>query len=352
MLRRLLSTTVISSLAVTFAFAALAKDIAVTSGQVESLGIKLSQTRQAMNETVALLPAVVVPAMNEYVAASAPFSGTVVKAHVLPGQFIKKGDPLTTLASRELLETLSQLAQSEAELQATKAIADRKRILADKNIYSPTMATEAEAQVAKIEAVIEQNRRTVTMDGIKLGENGHYTIVASSDGRVDEIPAMPGDAVQPMGPVATFHRSEQIWVQAQVSADLVGKIRPGDKIEVIDGPQGVVVSVVGSLDKLTRSATMLASLPTESGLLPGQLVTLSVVRTAVTGSLEVPASAVSWINKRHAVFVRQADGFRLATVTVRGKSSQGATVTGELSEGELVASSGLPQLEFMLGGGN
>lgn len=350
MLCRLLRTSVISSLAFCPAFAAAAKDIAVTPAQVENLEIKLAETRPATSEAVALLPATVVPAMNEHIAATAPFSGTVVQVHVLPGQYIKKGDPLTTLASRELLETLSQLAQSDAELQAAKAIAERKRTLADKNIYSPTMAAEAEAQVAKIEAVINQHKKAVSMGGIKLGENGHYTIVASSDGRIDEVPAMPGDAVQPMGPVATFDTSERIWVEAQVSADLVSKIRPGDMVQVVDGPEGEVVSIGGSLDKMTRSAMMLASLPGDSGLMPGQMVTVTVVRTAVTGSLQVPASAVSYINERHAVFVRQAEGFRLATVTVSGRSPQGATVTGELASGEMVAASGLPQLEFMLEG--
>ncbi len=348
--RSLCLAIIASSVALPVA-AADGQDIVVTPKQVERLEIKLAQTRPATTEAIALLPATVVPAINQHIAATAPFSGTVVQAHVLPGQYIKKGDPLTTLASRELIETQSQLAQSEAELQAAKAIAKRKRTLANKKIYSPTMATEAEAQVAKIQAVIDQKKKAVSMGGIKLGENGLYTIVASSDGRVDEVPAMPGDAIQSMAPVATFNKSESIWVEAQVSADLVGKIRPGDKVQVVDGPEGIVVSIGGSLDKLTRSATLMASLPGNSGLLPGQMVTISVSRTAVTGSLDVPASAVSWINDRHAVFVRRPEGFRLATVTVRGKSPVGATVTGELLEGEMVAASGLPQLEFMLEGG-
>ena len=151
------------------ALAAQAKDIGVSSKQIERMEIKIAQTRPATTEAIALMPATVVPAMNAHIAATAPFSGTVVQAHVLPGQYIKKGDPLTTLASRELLETLSQLAQSEAELQGAKAIAERRRTLADKKIYSPTMADEAEAQVAKIQAVINQNRNTVALAGIKRG---------------------------------------------------------------------------------------------------------------------------------------------------------------------------------------
>lgn len=350
MLRRLRFSMVVSSLALMLPAAAEAQTIAITPKQVDNLEIKLAETKSATREALALLPATVVSAMNQHVAATAPFAGTVVQAHVLPGQYVKKGEALATLASRELLDTLSQIAQSEAELQMAKAIAARKRTLADKKIYSPTMAQEAEAQAAKIEAVLNQNRRAVSMGGIKLDEHGQYTIVAASDGRVDEVSALPGASVEANAPVATLILGDELWIEAQVSADLVTKIRPGDKVQVVDGPEGVVVSIGGSLDKLTRSATLLARLPKDTGLLRGQMVTISVMRDAVTGSLDIPASAVGWIHNRHAVFVREGEGFRLATVSVKGRSQSSATVTGELAAGEMIAASGLPQLEFMLEG--
>lgn len=350
MLRQLFCFSLISASTLLPAAAAERQNILITPTQVENLEIKLAETKPATTEALALLPATVVPAINQHIAATAPFSGTVVQVHVLPGQVVKKGDPLTTIASRELLETQSQMAQSEAELQMAKAIAERKRTLADKKIYSPTMAAEAEAQVAKIEAVLDQNRKTLTMGGIKLGDHGKYTIVAASDGRVDEVTALPGASVEANAPVATLSLSDEIWIEAQVSADLVTKIRPGDKVQVVDGPVGVVVSIGGSLDKLTRSATLLARLPKDSGLLRGQMVTISVMRDTITGSLDIPATAVSWINERHAVFVRENKGFRLATVSVKGRSQKHATVTGDLAVGEMVAASGLPQLEFLLEG--
>ncbi|CFX14361.1 Efflux transporter, RND family, MFP subunit [Candidatus Filomicrobium marinum] len=350
MLRALLCSTVTSILALGPAFAAGEQSIAVSPKQVENLEIKLAETKPATSEALALLPATVVSAMNQHIAATAPFSGTVVQNHVLPGQYVKKGDALATLASRELLETLSQIAQSEAELQMARAIAERKRTLADKQIYSPTMAAEAEAHVAKIAAVLEQNRKAVSMGGIKLGAPGQYTIVAANDGRVDEVSALPGAAVEANAPVATLVLGDEIWIEAQVSADLVTKIRPGDKVQVVDGPIGVVVSIGGSLDKLTRSAKLLARLPTDARLLRGEMVTISVMREATMGSLEVPASAVSWINDHHAVFVRQNSGFRLAPVSVNGRSQSSATVTGDLTAGEMVAASGLPQLQFILEG--
>ncbi len=332
---------------------AAAKDITVTPAQVERLAIKLEDVRTTTTEAVALLPATVVPAMNARLAATAPFAGTVVQLHVLPGQMVSKGEALATLSSRELLEAIAQLAQSEAELQMAEAVAQRKRTLASKNIASPTLAEEAEAQVAKIRAVIDRHKTAVALGGISLGENGQYTIRAPAAGKVVETFAMPGGTLAAMAAAVAVDVSGELWLEAQIPAELVWRIKPGDAVsvvggQVIEGLAGKVVSVGGSLDKMTRSATMLASVPANSRLLPGQMVTLSVARPTETGGLEVPAAAVAWIGDEHAVFVRSDNGFTLTPVTLRGKSPVAATVSGNLTAGQRVAASGLPQLESMM----
>ena len=136
----------------------------------------------------------------------------------------------------------------------------------------------------------------------------------------------------------------------QVPAGLVARIRPGDAIQVLDGPQGTVVSISGSLDRMTRSAVMYASVPSDTGLLPGQMVTLSVLRPTETGGLSVPAAAVAWVGNTPAVFVKNDSGFELTPVTLRGTSPMAATVAGNVLPGQEVAASGLPQLEAMIGG--
>lgn len=327
-----------------------AKELNVTAAQVERMDIKLALVKEASTEAVALLPGTVVPAMNARTVAAAPFAGTVVQIHVLPGQTVKKGDPLATLASRELLDALSQVKQSEAELQMSEAIAKRKRFLADKNITSPVLAEESDAQVAKIRAVLDQHRRTLSLGGITLGDGGQYTIASASSGIVVETQAMPGSKLDAMTPAVTIDNSAEVWIEAQVPSELVTRVKLGDRVRVIDGPIGKIVSIGGSLDRMTRSASMLASVPANTGLLPGQMVTLTVERATETGGLEVPSTAVAWINEKPAVFVKNDAGFSVRAVTLRGKSPISATVSGDLLPGQQVAETGLPQLESMLAG--
>lgn len=332
-----------------FGSAAGAQTVALNPTQVARMEIKLAEVQTADTETVVLLPGTVVPALNARVVAAASFAGTVIQVFVLPGQTVAKGAPLAVIESRDLLDALSQLKQAEAELQVGEAVARRKRDLADKGIASPILADEAEAQVVKIRAVLEQHRRTLSLGGVSVGEGGRYTITAPESGTIIETQAMPGASLEAMAPAVTIAVRAEVWVEVQVPADFVTRIQPGDAIQIIDGPQGTVVSISGSLDRMTRSAVMYASVPSESGLLPGQMVTLSVLRPTETGGLSVPATAVVWIDNRPVVFVKNDVGFELTPVTLRGKSPVVATVAGNVLPGQEVAASGLPQLEAMIG---
>lgn len=330
--------------------AAVAKDLAITPEQVRHLNIRVEPVKPADTETIATLPGTVVPPPNTRIVAAAPFAGTVVQVHALPGQRVSKGSRLLTISSRELLEAQGQLAQSEAELQTAEAIARRRRSLADKNFQNPTLAEEAEAQVAKIRAVIDQHRRAAALNGIIAGQDGQYAVPAPADGKVVEARVMPGDKIDAMTAAVTIDTSEELWIEVQVPAKLVSLIKPGDILEVENGPEGRVVSIGGSLSGLTRSAVMFATIPADSGLLTGQMVNVNILHTTETGGLVVPSSAVVSVNNRSAVFVRNNSGFSLVPVELRGRSPKLATISGPLGAGAKVAASGIPQLERMLQG--
>jgi RND family efflux transporter MFP subunit len=326
-----------------------AGEVSVSQSQIDRMAIKIEAVKPTSEQSVAILPGTVIPARNARIVAPAPFGGTVTQVHVLPGESVDKGAALATVSSRELIEAASALAQSEADHQAAKATAKRRRILADKNIQNPAMAEEAEAQVAKIEAVIAEHRQMLALAGSTTSSTGSYTIMAPAAGRVVETAVMPGDKIEMMAPAVTIDTRNELWIEAQLPAHLVTQVTPGDRIQVVGGPEGIVKSVGGSLDKMTRSAKLIATVPAGSGLLPGQSVTLTIMQRAATGALSVPSSAVVRINNSDGVFVRNDGGFKLVPVEVSGRDPVSATISGDLPRGAQVAASGLPQLEQLLG---
>lgn len=322
----------------------------VSPEQVQQLEIALSPVKPATSDAVGLFPGTVVAAPNSRVAAAAPFAGTVVKVEVLPGQSVKAGAPLVTVLSRDLLEAQSTLGQNEAELEMAEAIARRKRDLASKNIMSPLLADEAEAQVRKLQAAITSQRRSLSLGTIEVGENGTYAIKAPADGKVVSLSTRAGTQIEAMSAAVTLSTSAELQVEVQLPVDLVADVKLGDPVEIGSGIEGTVLSVGSMVEPLTRSVLLLVSVPAGAPVVEGQLVTVTLKRQAETGSYEVPASAVAYINDGHAVFVRNSDGFSLAPVVLRGKSRTSATVTGDLTADQQVAASGLPQLEALVSG--
>ncbi|AHB47848.1 RND transporter [Hyphomicrobium nitrativorans NL23] len=324
-------------------------EIAVSQAQIDRLEIHLEEARPATQEAVALLPATIIPPMNSRIAVPAPFAGTVVSVHVLPGQSVEQGRTLMTIASRELVETLSQLRQAEANLAVASAVAERYRGLAEKNIASPTRAAETEAQRAGLEAVVDEHRRLVSLGKIKTDPDGSYALIAPRAGRIVEANVAPGASIGAMQAAVVFDTSDELWVEAQLPASLVGKVHPGDSITLEDGTKGKVLSVGHTLDPKTRSSTLTGTIPGSAGVVPGQMVTLSIHRQAAISSVEVPAQAVVWLGAAPSVFVRTEMGFAVQPVVLKGKTLRAATIGGGLTAGQKIAVSGLAQLENMIG---
>lgn len=324
-------------------------EIAISQAQIDRLEIKLEEVRPATEEAIALLPATIVPPMNSRIAVPAPFSGTVVSVEVLPGQTVEQGRTLVTVSSRELVEAHTRLRQAEASLASAAAVAERYRGLAEKNIASPTRAAEAEAQRAGLAASVEEHRRLLALGGIRSSPDGSYALVTQRAGRIVEANVAPGASIDAMAPAVVIDTSDELWVEAQLPASLVGKVRPGDSIRLDGDAKGRALSVGHTLDPKTRSATLVGTIPAGAGLVLGQMVTLSIHREAAVSGVDVPAQAVVWLSGTPNVFVRTATGFAPLRVTLKGKALHVATVEGDLAAGQKVAVSGLAQLENMIG---
>jgi cobalt-zinc-cadmium efflux system membrane fusion protein len=326
-----------------------AAEIAVSQAQIERLEIRLEEVRAATDEAIALLPGTIIPPLNSRVAVAAPFAGTVVSVDVLPGERILPGKKLMTIASRELVETQSQLRQAEANLGAASAVADRYRTLSDKNIASPTRARETDAQRAALGAVVEEHKRLVSLGNILTNPDGSYTLVAQKAGRIVEANVAPGASVAAMAPAVSLDTTDELWVEAQLQASLIGKAQPGDDIHLSDGTMGKVLSVGHTLDPKTRSTNLIGTIPAAGGLAAGQMVTLSIHRKAAVSGFDVPAKSVVFLSGTPSVFIRSKEGFTVQPVTLKGKTLHGATIEGPLQPGQQVAVSGLAQLENMIG---
>ncbi len=322
--------------------------IDLTPEQIDRLEINIADIDIAKMESVALLPAKVIPSRTGRLIVSAPFAGTVQSIMVLPGQFVKKGTPLATIASRDLITATARLEQAQAELALSKAKFRKKMWLVKKKIHSKVMADIPRAEMEVQRVIVKEYQNMLAIDSIIRHNNGTYTLRAPKSGRVAAATIMLGEQVAAMGAAVTIDTVKDLWIEAQIPASLIGSIKLGDEVQVAGTPPGKVIAVGGVIDPLTRSATLLAKLPADSGLLAGQMVTVSIKRRAAPGGLKVPSSALTYIDGAPVVFVKKNKGFKLVKILVRGKSMDEVTVTGNLSSSQKVATTGLAYLEKMI----
>ena len=317
---------------------------------MDALKIRLEKVRAASMEAVALLPATVVPPLNSRIAVSAPFAGTVLQVEVLAGQQVKKGMPLVTIASKDMLEATGRLKQLEVELATAELNAKRSRSLADKQAGSEMKAQETEAEAAKLRALTEQYRRITSLGNIRINADGTYSLVAPKSGHVVETRATPGAMLEAMAAAVLIDTSDEIWAQAQLPASLVCHIAPGDKVTVAPSLEGTVISAGCDLDPATRSAQLYARIPEGSGLVPGQMITITASRRLSKEAMNVPTQAVIYADGKPIVFRWMGSGFTVTPVSVLGKTAEIATVEGGLAPGDAVAVTAVAQLEKMMAG--
>lgn len=111
-----------------------------------------------------------------------------------------------------------------------------------------------------------------------------------------------------------------------------------------------MISAGADLDPVTRSSPLVARVPESSGLVPGQMVTLTVTRPTKKGAVSVPSQSVAYIDGKPVVFLWTGIAFNVTPVSVLGKTVDVATVEGGLASGQEVAATGIADLEKMMAG--
>ncbi|MFM7084484.1 MAG: efflux RND transporter periplasmic adaptor subunit [Hyphomicrobium sp.] len=343
----ILTATYLFGFFILFVRISSADEVALSPEQFEKLGITLVPAVSAKTTPIAVLAATVIAAPRSRIIVPSPFGGSIINVYALAGADVAKGDRIVTIWSQELRELQARLAQNEAEFIKAQMIAKRTRNLADLQVIPMNEALEAEEQVEAIKSVSEDIKKRISNEGIKVMEGGVFDVMAPEGGRISDIHAI-SEVIESTKPVAIIRTNENLWLDVQLPANLVSKVKVGDPVQIKEDLIGNVESVSNVIDRLTRSSKMLVSIPAGSNLLEGQLLSITLISKSQSEAMAIPSSAVAYIKGQPTIFIKVEAGFRPLAVDLLGKSLSGATVLGDLKPGQLVATNRLPELENMI----
>ncbi len=259
------------------------------------------------------------------------YSGRITKLHVdFTGAAVRKGQPLASVYSEELLVAQRELLESYRRRDINPALyrAARQRL------------TFWELTDAQIDAILE-----------KGGPVREIEILSPVTGVVTERNITLNDYIQRGQTLFRVADLSTVWLLFDVSETDIYRMRTGQNINFTlrsrpgDEREATVTFVEPTLDTSRRTVRVRAEAGNRDGTLrPGMLVSGNVQIDAQQPELLIPASAVLWTGPRSVVYVRdmEADSprFEAREVTLGSRSGDFYVIYDGISEGEHVVFNG------------
>jgi Cu(I)/Ag(I) efflux system membrane fusion protein/cobalt-zinc-cadmium efflux system membrane fusion protein len=218
---------------------------------------------------------------------------------------VHKGETLFTVYSPDLVQTQKELLLAE---QNQKAMAGSGVDGVASGSASLEHAAEERLRQWNIpDAQIEQLRKT----GKPTTE---IPIASPVSGFITERLALPNMYAEPSTRLYTIADLSHVWIDAQVSQEDIGRVRPGEAAEIrLDSYPGQVLhgtvgSILPQVDAATRTvAVRIAVANPGVRLKPGMYVNVSL-KANLGRQLVIPSSAVLESGLRHIAYIEQGNG--------------------------------------------
>lgn len=282
--------------------------------------------------------------------------GAVVRINRQLGDFVRAGEALAVMESRDAASIAAERSSASANLALARSTYAREKKLFDAKVTARQDLEGAQAALAAAEA--EARRSQSAASAAKVSGDGRTLgVVSLISGRVTKADAKLGSYVLAGTELFRVSDPNRIQINASVLAADARRIKPGDTavIELLGGETvtAVVRSATPSLDPDSKTATIVLTPQGIGGLTPGQGLRARIKPRGGGDSalIALPEEAVQTVEGKEVVFVKTAKGFQ-ATTVVTGKRGGGRIeIVDGLEAGAVVVTKGAFMLKAELGKG-
>ncbi len=317
--------------------------IQLSATQMQLAGIKVTPLylKKIANSIVA--PGEVV--LNSYKTAivTPRITAQILKRFVKLGDTVKKGTPLLALSSVQMLNAQGQLQSSSLEWYRVKKLG--KKVVSAQRYSEANIAFEQAKNQVLAYGMTKKQLNNFLKEKSAAKAKGNFQLLAPQNGTVIFDDFLLGELVQPGKKLVKISDESEIWVEAKLSPDQVGKVKKGSLAMVVIGQQsyqGKVIQIHHTLDEATRTLGVRLEIENKKDHLhPGLFVQVSIKSQQQQMALFVPLSAVlrnqngDWvIYKEH----KQGE-FEPKKITLVRTVGDKAVITG-VNEGDRVVTKG------------
>src|SRR5215467_1886866 len=252
-------------------------------------------------------------------------------------QFVKKGQPLFTIYSPELVASEQEYLLAKANMQR----------VSQSSVQGVSAGADTLLRAAR-ERLTQWNLSDSDITQLETGGKPitDFSFKSPVSGYVIERMALPNAYVQPDMRLYTIADLSSVWVQGQIFQEDTGKLKPGDPAEItVDAYpnrrfHARVEQILPQIDPSTRTLQVRLTVPNSNLLLkPGMFVNVRLV-LPLGRQLFVPASAVLQGGTRQVVFISRGQGtFDPREVQLGSRTDDGFVVLKGLQAGDVVVTS-------------
>ncbi len=281
------------------------------------------------------------------VTVSADLPGTVARIAFQSGKFVKQGDVLVELDTRQ---ERAQLAAAEAQSELAKFNFDRTQELVRQGVTARQESDNVTAQKKATEANVGEIRATIERKTIRAPFSGMLGIRQINLGQY----LSAGEAI------VSLQSLSPIYVNFGVPQQTASEVRMGRKLKVTSNDtahitsSGQVTAIDSTVNEGTRNIQVQATLPNPGGKLrPGMFVEVEMGTGGDIPVIALPTSAINYAPYGDSVYVvadmkdkagKSYRGVRQQLVKLGGSRGDQVAVISGLNPGDEVVSSGVFKL--------
>lgn len=290
---------------------------------------------------------------------TAQVTGVITAVHYREGQYVKKGDPLVDIDSRQYA---AQVEEAEGLLERDKNLLaeaqmdlERYKQAWAKNAIPRQTLEDQEKVVFQDQGTVKNDEGTLHFDQVQLS---YCHITSPISGRVGLRLVDPGNLVtanstttlvvvtqvQPITVIFTISEDEL----SQVARNMKGKQL---KVEAYDRTQqkllstGKLTTIDNQIDTTSGTVKLRAQFDNKDGILyPNQFVNTRLLVDTQTNQTLIPSSAIQHNGNADFVFVISGGKAEMRTVKV-GQTDNGNTAVQGINPGDVVANSSFEKLQ-------
>ncbi len=327
------------------------KGLKLTAEEQERAGIKLEEASSKASDDFVTVTATIRPNQDRLARIAPRSEGRIVGVSANLGDTIRAGQSLAVMDSLVIGEAQSALLRAQSSERVAQADYKRAESLSAEEIIpqKELLRARGELERATAEARAARDRLRLLGGSANVGARAESTFALTSPfaGTVIQKKATIGDLATPADALFTVADLSTVWIEANLTDDLIAKVRIGAAATVTVGAypgerfNGRVAYIANALDKDSRTIAARIEVANKDGRLkPEMFASANISTGGKTEAMSIPDGAILLLQGQPTVFVAEHGGYEPRPVETGNKLAGRTVIKSGLKAGDQVVAAG------------